>query len=249
MKPAETNLIPSPGKGARKTLVSTVRAALLDQIGDGRYGPGEKLPSEAQLTKDFSVSRTVIREAIASLRADRVVESRQGAGVFVLAPEKEKSDLLPFRDIDPERISSMVEILEIRMAVECEAAALAAVRRSPAQEEDILNSYWDFIAVVQAGENSTGADFNLHMAIARAANNARFPEFLALIGPDSIPRRRLAPTTSEAELAEYQRILCSQHEAIVNAILEGDPEAARARMREHLQESRIRYRHLLRRSS
>jgi GntR family transcriptional regulator, transcriptional repressor for pyruvate dehydrogenase complex len=245
MSSAQTHTAAPDGPKRRKSLVATVRTALLDQIGGGRYAPGDKLPSEARLTEQFAVSRTVIREAIASLRADRLVESRQGAGVFVMAPEK--SELLPFRTIDPRRVSSMIEILEIRTAVECEAAALAALRRSPAQEEAIVDAYRDFIARAESGDNTTTADFRLHMAIAEAANNTRFPEFLALIGPDSIPRRTLETDRTEPELASYLEMLCSEHEAIVNAVLEGDEEAARAKMRAHLQGSRARYRKLLQR--
>lgn len=245
-EPIGERVDPTGGNG-RRTLAARVRAKLLDQINAGKYAPGDKLPSEARLTEDFSVSRTVIREAIASLRADGLVESRQGSGVFVLAPEK--ATLLPFQDVDPSRVSSMLEILEIRTAVECESASLAAVRRSPAQEGRIMDAFHDFCAAAEAGEKTIAADFALHMAIAEAANNARFPEFLSLIGPDSIPRRTLESGRSDAELAEYVSILCAQHEAIVNAILEGDEEGARAAMRDHLRSSQARYRALLRRKT
>ena len=76
------------------------------------------------------MSRTVVREAIASLRADRLVEAKQGAGVFVLEPQAVvQSPLLSLQNIDPERVSSMIEVLELRTAVEVEAAGLAALRR------------------------------------------------------------------------------------------------------------------------
>ena len=66
------------------TLAAVISQALRDAIRSGRFRPGEKLPSEAKLTAEHSVSRTVIREAIAALRADGLVDPRQGAGVFVL---------------------------------------------------------------------------------------------------------------------------------------------------------------------
>ncbi|SDJ16349.1 transcriptional regulator, GntR family [Aliiruegeria lutimaris] len=236
-----------PKGNRRRTLAASVRAKLLDQINAGKYVPGDKLPSEARLTEEFSVSRTVIREAIASLRADGLVESRQGSGVYILASER--ASLLPFQEVDPSRISSMLEILEIRTAVECESAALAAARRSPAQEGKIIDAFHDFCSAAEAGEKTTNADFALHMAIAEAANNARFPEFLSLIGPESIPRRTLENDHTEAEQAEYVNMLCTQHEAIVNAILEGNEDDARAAMRDHLRSSQARYRTLLRRKS
>ena len=98
----------------------------------GQFPPGSRLPSEAQLTEAHGVSRTVVREAIAALRADRLVEARQGAGVFVLEAEVPAPTPLFLRNIDHERVSSMIELLELRTAVEVEAAGLAALRRSPA---------------------------------------------------------------------------------------------------------------------
>ncbi|RYH07051.1 FadR/GntR family transcriptional regulator [Tropicimonas sp. IMCC6043] len=245
MASAEGHLAARSGRGAGKTLVATVTAALLDQIEEGKYKPGDKLPSEALLTEEFSVSRTVIREAVASLRADRIVDSRRGSGVFVLAPIK--AEHLPFRNVDPGKVSSILEILEVRMALESEAAALAAVRRSPAQEEEIIAAFREFRARAEAGEHTTETDFRLHLAIAKAANNSRFPEFLSLFGPEAIPRRTLRPDASESDLAKYRRELCDQHEAIVNAILEGNEEGARSSMRDHLRASQARYRSFLRR--
>lgn len=171
--------------GAGRTLVETVRGELREQIAAGAYSPGGRLPSEAQMTKGFGVSRTVIREAVASLRADGLVAPRQGAGVFVLAPRAPVE--LPFQNIDFVRISSMIELLELRTAVEAEAAALAAQRRSPAQEEKLIGCLRD-VDRAAAGEPTMEADFALHLAIAEATNNPRFGDFLSMIGSNLIPR-------------------------------------------------------------
>lgn len=119
--PARSRRADRPGAG--RTLVETVRDALREQIAAGAYSPGSRLPSEAQMTKEFGVSRTVIREAVASLRADGLVAPHQGAGFFVPAPPAPVE--LPFQNIDFVRISSMIELLELRTAVVAEAAALA----------------------------------------------------------------------------------------------------------------------------
>lgn len=230
-----------------RTLVTKVRDALLEQIEGGAYSPGDRLPSEAKLTEEFSVSRTVVREAIASLRADGLVEPRQGAGIFVLAPPAVTA--LPFRNVDPARVSSMIEILELRTAVEAEAAALAAQRRSPAQEEAIIEAYRAFSRQTSLGEASADADFALHLAIADATNNPRFREFLTLAGTTVIPRRSLGADAQDGDPAEYLAVLVREHEAIVNAILDGDETAAREAMRHHLRGSQSRYRRLLHRTS
>ncbi|MBT7580324.1 MAG: FadR family transcriptional regulator, partial [Candidatus Marinimicrobia bacterium] len=103
------------------------------QITSSKLKPGDKLPTEQKLVEAYGVSRTVVREAIAALRADGLMESRHGVGVFVLVPPK-KSDDFRFLGEDPGRASSVVETLELRAAVEIEAAMIAAQRRSPGQD-------------------------------------------------------------------------------------------------------------------
>lgn len=215
-----------------------MRDALREQIAAGAYPPGSRLPSEAQMTKDFGVSRTVIREAVASLRVDGLVAPRQGAGGFVLAPPAPVE--LPFQNIDFVRISSMIELLELRTAVETKAAALAA------QEEKLIGCLREVDRAAAAGEPTREADFALHLAIAEATNNPRFGDFLSMIGSNLIPRKALSDSSSEPAPKEYLEVIRSEHKVIVNAILDGDEEAARDAMRHHLKSSQARYRALLR---
>jgi len=232
-------------KPSGRTLVTHVSATLRDAILQGVYKPGDKLPSEARLTEQYGVSRTVIRETIAALRADGLVDSRRGAGVFVMAVPL--APALPFQNIDKARISSMLELLELRSAVETEAAALAALRRSPIQEEDILERHAAVQHCITHARPTAAEDFELHRAIARAANNSRFLEFLDLIGQHAIPRAALQPTADDATPQAYQAQLHEEHSRIVNAISRGDPETARSAMRAHLQGSQRRYRVMLNR--
>jgi len=104
---------PTPPQG--QTLVAQVREAIRTQISKGSYKPGDRLPSEARLTQEFGVSRTVIREAVAALQSEKLVEPRQGAGVFVLEPPSGEG--LAFRNLDLARVSSLIEMLELRTAV------------------------------------------------------------------------------------------------------------------------------------
>ncbi|WP_440411389.1 FadR/GntR family transcriptional regulator [Neorhizobium petrolearium] len=237
---------PDTGKGS-KTLVSKLGDALRQAITAGQFPPGSRLPSEAQLTEAHGVSRTVVREAIAALRADRLVEARQGAGVFVLEPPTSaKAPMLSLSNIDLARVSSMIELLELRTAVEVEAAGLAALRRSPAQEEVILDRHYAVRACLEASMPTSEADFALHLAIAEATNNPRFREFLTMIGRNLIPRAALRSDDSETDQAAYIKLLDDEHNAIVAAISNGDEEGAREAMRRHLRGSQLRYRALLR---
>jgi len=232
-----------PGKPAGSTLVVRVSTALRQKILDGTYRPGDKLPSEARLTAEHGVSRTVVREAVAALRADGLVNPRRGAGVFVLSPPSAVTP--PFQNIDRARLSSILELLELRSAVETEAAALAALRRSPAQEEDIFKRHAAVQACIAQGQPTAAEDFELHRAIARATNNPRFLEFLDLLGLGAIPRTALQTSSKDQTPQAYQAHLHAEHQRIVSAISNGDPEAARAAMRAHLQGSQQRYRALL----
>lgn len=231
---------------ARGGLVGRVIEELRGDIASGRFDIGAKLPSQAELSARFSVSRPVIREAVASLQADGVLESHQGAGVFVRA----RAAVVPFafKAIDQARISSMLETLELRSAVEIEAAGLAALRRSPLQEEEIFRAHNALVQQVEQGVRSADADFAFHRAIAEATNNPRFPEFLDLLGKSAIPRRAVqAESGTDAPVApDYLHAIVAEHWGIADAISAGDNSAARAAMRRHLSGSQQRYRALLR---
>jgi len=232
----------SPARG-RGTLVSAVGADLRRLITDGEIRPGCRLPSEAALTRKYNVSRTVIREAIASLRADGLVEARQGAGVFVLNSQPAS---FPFQPFDEARISSMIEMLELRTAIEIEAAGLAAARRSPAQEEAIFERCHDIDRLIAEGKPSTDADFAFHLAIADATNNPRFREFLEMMGQRVIPRTALQRGEGERTPSGYLGQIQAEHRAIAEAISARREQAAREAVRTHLKGSQERYRQLLR---
>ncbi|PWQ99660.1 FadR family transcriptional regulator [Leucothrix arctica] len=230
----------------RPNLVNQVSAELRQLIVSGALSAGDKLPSEAELTSKYSVSRTVIREALAALRSDGLVEARQGAGVFVL--EGQSSSLTGLSAVNPERISSVVEMLELRAGVEIEAAGLAAIRCSPAQEERIFEVLEAFISKVRQKQSTSELDRSFHLAVANATNNPRFAEFLELMGASVIPRLSLKDG-SEAEPAtstEYLEQIHQEHMAIAEAISQRDESAARDAMRLHLKGSQQRYRKLLR---
>jgi len=233
---------PAP-RASGATLVTHVSAAIRNAILQGIHKPGDKLPSEARLTEQHGVSRTVIREAIAALRADGLVDPRRGAGVFVM--QIPPAVVPPFHNIDAARLSSILQWLELRSAVETEAAALAALRRSPAQEEEILERHATVQRCMAQARPTAAEDFALHRAIARATNNPRFLEFLDLVGQNAIPRAALQAATEQALALAYQTQLHEEHQQIVDAISNGDPEAARSAMRVHLQGSQRRYRAML----
>ena len=122
----------------RGNLSEIVAEQLSKRIDSGMYSPGERLPSSAQLCAEFGVSRTVVREALASLKVGGRVNARQGAGVFVSEHETRP---LSF-EIDPvDDVRSAMQILELRLGVELQSVALAAQRRTPEALADIARAY------------------------------------------------------------------------------------------------------------
>ncbi|HAT87490.1 FadR/GntR family transcriptional regulator [Cohaesibacter gelatinilyticus] len=235
---------PAKPQGGRANLVQNLAASLREEILSDAFQLGTKLPSEAALTEEYKVSRTVVREAIASLRSDGLVETRQGAGAFVISQSMPSNNML--KSFIPNKISSIIEVLELRMAVEIEAAALAARRRSPAQEGAILEACNDMKELAQKGALTVKADFEFHKAIADATNNKRFPEFLEMMGNQIIPRQQLVSSNKEVATSRYLQQIVAEHDKIALSISSQDEQGARDAMRLHLEGGSNRYRELLR---
>jgi GntR family transcriptional regulator, transcriptional repressor for pyruvate dehydrogenase complex len=226
-----------------RSLAHDVVDGLTGRIRDGSLATGEKLPTEAEIMEAFGVSRTVVREAISRLQAAGLVETRHGVGTFVVG----LGDAASFR-IAPgqlETLQDVIAVLELRIGVETESAALAAMRRTPENLQTLRNALKAFISAVEEGRDAVGPDFQFHLEIARATQNHHFVDLMGTLGGMMIPRARLeppAPLTPEREA--YLRRVNAEHESIVDAIAHQDPEAARAAMRTHLANSRERRRRM-----
>lgn len=227
----------------RKT--RTLSAELADTLGqrirNQEYAPGTKLPKEMDIMEEFGVSRTVVREAISHLQAAGMAETRHGIGTFALLPE----DTGLFR-VHPDQIGTLrdtIALLELRIGLETEAAALAAIRRTDENLDKMQLALTAFKASIEAGQNAVQADFQFHTEIALATQNNHFIQFMALLGERVIPRSRLSPSNdlTPARQAYLQRVH-QEHESIYNAILHQDVDAARAASRTHLSNSRERLR-------
>src|SRR5260221_3807615 len=157
-----------PLAGARK-LSRGLFEQLAEQSKSGRLSPGERLPAEQELTRAARVSRTVVREAVAALRADGLVVTRQGVGAFVSAAPQQA----PFR-IDDEHVHNLPDILhvmELRCCVEIESAGLAAERATRAQLRAISAALEAMDRATAQGRAAIDEDLDLHRTIAEATGN------------------------------------------------------------------------------
>lgn len=217
---------------------------LTEEITSGRIARGGRLPTEQAMVAGFGVSRPVLREALAALRAEGLVVSRQGLGLFVADDAQRR----PFR-IDPDGLTSIAEVvnvMELRMAVEVEAAGLAAERARPAALRAVARALAAMQRAVSRGEAAIDEDFAFHRAVAAATDNPQFSRFLEYLGRFTIPR--LSVRVEPDRLTDpdaYLRTIQGEHERIEAAIAARDATGAREAMRAHLTNGRERYRRLM----
>ena len=219
------------------TLAQRVVVGLKDKILAGELPAGHKLPSEAELIDEYGVSRTVIREAVTRLRAEGLVETFQGRGSFVLAmPEPtpftvESATIRTHHDV--------LDMMDFRVGVETEAAALAAARIDEAGADSIRTALEAFVAA--APEDAVEADFRFHRAVAAASGNRFYLGLVDSLGPMMIllPRTRLGDAYSLTDTAHVDRVR-REHDSVAAGVIAGDPDIARAAMRVHLGNTRLR---------
>ncbi|MGB3718027.1 MAG: FadR/GntR family transcriptional regulator [Hyphomicrobiaceae bacterium] len=230
-----------------RNLTLEVVEQIANEIRSGNLPPGSRLPTEHELMATLGVSRTVVREAIAALRAEGLVISRQGAGVFVTDASR-----APLR-ISLEASSSLEDILhvmELRLAIEVEAAARAAERASEEHLRSIETALSEIEAAISRGEPAVNEDFAFHNAIAVASGNPKFSMMLEFLGRHIIPRQSIrASIGTPKQQEQYLRRIQGEHRHIFEAIRSKNPTGARRAMRSHLTGSLSRYRRLYEASS
>lgn len=207
---------------------------VVDELGlaivSSRLPSGSLLPGDSELIEQYRVSRTVLREAFKTLSAKGLVQAKARIGTRV----RGRADWNLF---DPDvllwhaRTGFAPEFLthlgEMRMALEPEAAALAAQRRTPEQLEVIEGWMTAMSAEDVSAQGFVDADLGLHLAVADAASNPFFLSISTLIEVALVAMLTISsPVESSVRLGQS----IAQHRAIVDAVAERDPPAARKAM-------------------
>ncbi|BBH69849.1 GntR family transcriptional regulator [Actinoplanes sp. OR16] len=208
----------------REPLADQAARLLFDRIRAGEWAVGEKLPGETTLGPQLGVGRSTVREAIRQLAGRGVLATRQGAGVFVTAVDvSEDWDAVLRR-------SDIVTVIEARIAIEVEAAFLAAERRTPAD----LGAMRDALALRSSTieiDEHVDADMAFHRAIVAASGNSLLTDLFDGFTPRSrtamIDMLRLRGTFGDD--ADHD-----VHAALLAAVADGDSEEAAKRSRAHL---------------
>src|SRR5512133_2984013 len=220
----------SPVTGGAR-LSDQVAEQLAAEIRAGRLAAGEKLPAEARLVEQFQVSRTVVREAVSRLKSLGLVDSRQGSGVFVSA--RAPYAPLNFDAHHTESREAVVQMAEVRRALEAEAAGLAAQRRKAADVKRLKQSVQALDRAVKSGGDGVEEDLKFHQAIADAAHNPFLIgtlDYLAQFMRGAIGVTR----ANEARRADFAAQVRAEHEMVLQAIEARDRTQARVAAANHM---------------
>jgi len=216
--------------GTRSHTARVVRDLGLGIV-SGRHPEGNILPGDAELMERFAVSRTVLREALKTLAGKGLIQAKARIGTRV-RPRTEwnlfDSDVLIWHARNGFDDEFLTYLGEMRMALEPEAAALAATRRTP----DQLTALYLWVDKMGAAKDSAAefvqADLNFHLAVAAAAAN---PVLVAISTLIEVALVAMLTVSSPVEEPAQHVISVNAHRAIADAIAAGDADKARAAMR------------------
>ncbi|OLP61648.1 GntR family transcriptional regulator [Xaviernesmea oryzae] len=219
----------------RKALPDIVFERMHRAIKSGAYRPDERLPTEHDLAAEFEVSRPVIREALKRLRDQGLIYSRRGAGSFVRALGLREP--LGFGQL--ENVADLLNCYEFRLTLEPAAAAAAAARADAAGLTAIRQALELMRDATNRQSHREDADYQFHLAIARAAQNNYFSTAMEALKDHIAVGMKFHGVSVKREAAGLARVF-AEHEAIAEAIAARDGAGARKLMESHLNGSRER---------
>lgn len=220
--------------GREGDFVTGAVAAITRLIREQDLKPGDRLPAEAVLSKDLQVSRTVVREALRSLAALRLVELGAGKRPTVAELDNDAFGLMIEHGVVTDQID-IRQVYDVRRTIEARTAALAALRRTPPQANAILAHAYAMAESFGSPERVMEHDLAFHLEIARASHN---PLFALIIGAFQGVTRQTWPIGWKTRASDDDRRAMNElHLRIAEAITAGDPEAAAGLMDRHFDTS------------
>jgi GntR family transcriptional regulator, transcriptional repressor for pyruvate dehydrogenase complex len=220
----------------RLSLFEALAAQIEEWILSGTLEPGAKLPSEGSLSRQFGVSRPVVREALAQLRERGLIETVSGSGTFVKRPDADHLTDAVLRHLRAAGgTQSLAKVYEARLAIESTAARLAAERATDRDLEQIASQLEAMRTAGKDVHQWTAADLGFHVAVAEASHN---PFLSTLLAPlVKVIEQTIAETFRSKSAV---RAGLSAHERIHDRLGDHDPSGAEQAMREHLADSERR---------
>lgn len=222
--------------GIPPSLASIVYEKILKAIINKEFEVDSKLPSEAKLAEKYSVSRPVIRDAMSRLKEDQLIVSIKGSGSFVI--HRPEDGILDF--IQVASLSDVQLCFEYRAEIESISAGLAAERRTSEQLLAIQESFSRLCANVNRSELGSNKDFDFHYEIVKASNNHYFYKMFKLLEDNINKGMDITRTLTLQQPDRRKPMVQKEHEEILNAIIDQDPERASKAMKDHLINARRR---------
>lgn len=203
---------------------------------NGQVMVGEKLPSERLLAEQFGVSRNSVREALQRLALENVIEIKRGGGSIVKGGREEIHAMLAEKTVF-EKEHLIFEMLEVRRALEVEAASLAAQRATAEDLRKISEALKAMDVPIKEVDKGVRADVDFHMRIVEASGNSILIH-LAQTLMEQIEKTIYATRKNRfTDERRYSETLL-EHKNIYLAIASGDRELAKSRMEDHITEVR-----------
>jgi GntR family transcriptional repressor for pyruvate dehydrogenase complex len=212
-------------------LPDQIASFLSEQIADGAYPPGGRLPPESRLAVMFGVSRSVVREALSQLKYEGLLESRQGKGVIVVGPSGRKSFRL--EALGALNRKDLAQFYEMRAIIEAEAAALAARRRSIRDIQHLRSCLERMARAVERRTDGTEPDLAFHRIIAGMSGNKYLKDLMDYLNGKAGVVIRTARDHSSRD-AKLPAAVQKEHEDIFQALEAGDAARARTGTLRHL---------------
>jgi GntR family transcriptional repressor for pyruvate dehydrogenase complex len=215
----------------KTSLPGMVADYLTGEIERGTFKSGDTLPTEVELAEQFGVSRTVIREALARLKHDGLLESRQRVGATVAAPYQKKA----FRmgKLDPQDPEMLAQLYEVRAILEAGAAGLAALRST----EDDLAGFRGYIDKLEhamsKGMHATSFDLGFHHHLGEASHNPLLEELMSFFNSKVSQLIQMAREKSD-KIPQLAKSVQHEHVDLYEAISSGDVEKAMKTAMNHL---------------
>lgn len=228
-------MTPEPPRQAG-SLSQTVYDRLHGRIASGDLAPGDLLPKEDLLAADMGVSRTVLREALAQLRHEGIIESKRGTGSRVIGLTRVGTPPI-FAPAPPTSIADLQSCYEFRLGIEPCIAALAAERAGPEDLAALETTMHAFETAALAGELAANEDIAFHTALTRAARNSFYDRTIAAIAVPVEVGMQIARSFTGGRPVDRMSTTIAEHRAIVDAIRARDPQAARDAMCRHIEAS------------
>lgn len=229
----------------QRSLSDVVYQKIMSLITDGSFAESGKLPSELALAQRFMVSRPTVRQALSRLRADGLIASQRGSGSFVqLVQDQLLTEHAPYSGISGfhpiESIADVERCFDLRIGVEGEAAASAALARTDKQIDALWQSIERLMGSTGSGTQNVEADLDFHLQVAAASANHFFVFVIESLREQMSTSMTLAHTLSSTRYEHRLDQIFGQHKAVVEAIERRDGARARSEMRKHLEHAKRR---------